>query len=198
MRSTSRLVLGTHNSGKVDELRSLLSDLPFELVPASVLEAPPDVEEDKNTLQGNARKKAKRFYQHTGFPSLADDTGLEVTALDGAPGVRTARFAGPEATPEDNKRRLLEVLEGVQDRRARFRTVIALVNEEETVRTFEGTCEGTITEKPRGQGGFGYDPLFLPDGHRKTFAEMSADAKNEISHRREALNALREHLATVM
>lgn len=198
MRSTSRLVLGTHNSGKVDELRSLLSDLPFELVPARVLEAPPDVEEDKNTLQGNARKKAKRFYQHTGFPSLADDTGLEVTALDGAPGVRTARFAGPEATPEDNKRRLLEVLDGVQDRRARFRTVIALVDEEETVRTFEGTCEGTITEKPRGQGGFGYDPLFLPDGHRKTFAEMSADAKNEISHRREALNALREHLATVM
>lgn len=197
MRSTSRLVLGTHNSGKVDELRSLLSDLPFELVPASALEAPPDVDEDKDTLRGNARKKARRFYHHTGFPSLADDTGLEVDALDGAPGVRTARFAGPKASPEDNKRRLLEVLEGVQDRRARFRTVIALVDEEETVRTFEGTCEGTITETPRGQGGFGYDPLFLPDGHRKTFAQMSADAKNEISHRRKALNALREHLATV-
>lgn len=197
MTSTSRLVLGTHNSGKVDELRSLLADLPFELLPASALEAPPEVEEDRDTLQGNARKKAKCFYRHTGLPSLADDTGLEVDALDGAPGVQTARFAGPDATPDDNKRRLLEVLEGVQDRRARFRTVIALVDEEGTVRTFEGTCEGTITTKPRGRGGFGYDPLFLPDGHTQTFAEMSPEAKNEISHRRKALNALRQHLATV-
>lgn len=196
MPSSHRLVLGTRNSGKVEELRSLLADLPIELVSAAALDDPPDVNEDADTLAGNAEKKAKAFHEHTGLPALADDTGLEVAALDGRPGVHTARFAGPDATPEDNKNRLLEVLDGVEDRRARFRTVVALIDEAGDVRTFEGICPGTITTEPRGVGGFGYDPLFLPEGRDQTFAEMAPAAKNEISHRRNALDALRQFLST--
>jgi XTP/dITP diphosphohydrolase len=195
MTPPSRLVLGTGNPGKVDELRALLSDLPIEVVPGHTLDDPPDVEEDADTLAGNAKKKAAAFVVHTGLPALADDTGLEVAALDGRPGVHTARFAGPDCTPEENKQKLLEVLDGVDDRRARFRTVVALVDRDGTARTFEGVCEGTITTEPRGDGGFGYDPLFQPNGHDQTFAEMPPDAKNEISHRRRALDALRQFLA---
>jgi XTP/dITP diphosphohydrolase len=191
-----RLVLGTGNPGKVEELRSLLADLPIELIPGSTLEAPPDVTEDADTLAGNARKKAAAYRAAAGLPALADDTGLEVAALDGRPGVHTARFAGPDATPDDNKHKLLDVLDGVDDRRARFRTVVALVDDTGRARTFEGVCTGTITTAPRGDGGFGYDPLFRPDGHEQTFAEMPPDAKNEISHRRKALDALRQFLAS--
>jgi XTP/dITP diphosphohydrolase len=194
MPSPSRLVLGTGNPGKVDELRALLSDLSTEVVPGHTLDDPPDVEEDAGTLAGNAQKKAEAYYTHTGLPALADDTGLEVAALDGRPGVHTARFAGPNCTPDDNKRKLLEVLDGVNDRRARFRTVVALVDRDGPARTFEGVCEGTITTAPRGDGGFGYDPLFLPNGHDQTFAEMPTETKNEISHRRRALDALRQFL----
>ena len=194
MRLPSSLVLATGNPGKIDELRALLAGLPLTLRPASDLDAPPDVTEDADTLDGNARKKARAFYEHTGLAALADDTGLEVAALDGGPGVHTARFAGPDATPDDNKRRLLDVMEGVEDRRARFRTVAALVEDDGTVRTFEGICSGTITTEPQGDGGFGYDPLFLPDGRDQTFAEMPPETKNQISHRRKALDAVRQFL----
>ncbi len=195
MSSLRRLVLGTRNAGKVEELRALLADLPIELLPANALDDPPDVVEDAGTLAGNARKKANAFRTHAGLPALADDTGLEVAALDGRPGVHTARFAGPDATPEDNKQRLLKVLDGVDDRRARFRTVVALVEADGTSHTFEGVCPGTITTEPRGDGGFGYDPLFQPDDYDQTFAEMPPNTKNEISHRRKALDALRSFLA---
>ncbi|MFB6231950.1 MAG: non-canonical purine NTP pyrophosphatase, partial [Salinibacter sp.] len=133
MTSPSPLVLATGNAGKVEEIQSLLADLPLSLVPASELDAPPDVDEDAATLDGNARKKARAFHEHTGHPALADDTGLEVAALDGGPGVHTARFAGPDAAPDDNKRKLLAVMEGTNDRRARFRTVAALVEGNGTV-----------------------------------------------------------------
>lgn len=195
MRRPSSLVLATGNPGKVNELRDLLADLSLTLIPASELDAPPTVTEDADTLAGNARKKARAFYEHTGHPTLADDTGLEVAALNGKPGVHTARFAGPDATPDDNKRRLLEVMEDVEDRRARFRTVVALIDQTGTAHTFEGVCEGTITTVPRGDGGFGYDPLFQPEGYDQTFAEMPAAAKNEISHRRRALDALHQFLS---
>lgn len=195
MQPPSTLVLATGNPGKVEELRALLADLPITLIPASDLDHPPEVVENAATLDGNARKKARAFHEHTGHPTLADDTGLEVAVLDGGPGVHTARFAGPNATPDDNKRRLLNVMEGVEDRRARFRTVVALIDESGTARTFEGVCTGTITRAPRGDGGFGYDPLFQPDGHDQTFAEMPADAKNEISHRRRALDAVYQFLS---
>jgi len=197
MTTLSPLVLATGNAGKVDELRALLGDLALTLIPASELDAPPSVTEDADTLDGNARKKARAFYEHTGYAALADDTGLEVMALDGGPGVHTARFAGPDAAPEDNKQKLLKVMDGIDDRRARFRTVVALIDAEGTARTFEGRCQGTITTIPRGDGGFGYDPLFLPNDHHKTFAEMSAEDKNKISHRRKALDALRTFLETL-
>jgi XTP/dITP diphosphohydrolase len=190
-----RLVLGTGNPGKIEELEALLSDLPIDLVPSHALDDPPDVVEDADTLAGNAEKKARAFHDRTGLPALADDTGLEVAALDGRPGVHTARFAGPDATPDDNKRRLLDVLDGVDDRRARFRTVVALIDADGTAHTFEGICAGTITTAARGDQGFGYDPLFQPDGHDQTFAEMAPDAKNDISHRRKALDALRQFLS---
>jgi XTP/dITP diphosphohydrolase len=195
MSPPSTLVLATGNPGKVAELRALLADLSVALVPAADLDAPPEVVEDAGTLAGNAQKKARAFHAHTGQATLADDTGLEVPALGGGPGVHTARFAGPDATPEDNKQRLLDEMDGVEDRRARFRTVVALIEADGTARTFEGLCRGTIPAAPRGSGGFGYDPLFQPEGHDQTFAEMPADAKNEISHRRRALDALHDFLA---
>lgn len=195
MRLPSSLVLATGNPGKVAELRDLLADLPLTLIPASDLDDPLKVTEDADTLAGNARKKARAFHEQTGQPTLADDTGLEVAALDGGPGVHTARFAGPDATPDDNKRRLLDLMEKVEDRRARFRTVVALIDHEGTARTFEGVCNGTITTTPRGDGGFGYDPLFQPDGYDQTFAEMPPDLKNQISHRRKALDAVYRFLS---
>jgi len=195
MTTPSPLVLATGNAGKVDELRALLSDLNRTLLPASELDVPLTVTEDADTLTGNARKKARAYHDHTGHAALADDTGLEVAALDGGPGVHTARFAGADATPEDNKQKLLTVMDGVDDRRARFRTVVALLDAGGTAHTFEGRCEGTITTAPHGDGGFGYDPLFRPDGYDQTFAEMPAETKNETSHRREALDALRAFLS---
>lgn len=195
MPALHRLVLGTGNPGKIEELEALLSDLSIDLVPSHALDDPPDVVEDADTLAGNAEKKARAFHNHTGLPALADDTGLEVVALDGRPGVHTARFAGPDATPDDNKQHLLEVLDGVDDRRARFRTVVALIDADGTAHTFEGICAGTITIAPRGDQGFGYDPLFQPASREETFAEMAPDAKNEISHRRKALDALRQFLS---
>ncbi|PSQ97578.1 MAG: non-canonical purine NTP pyrophosphatase, RdgB/HAM1 family [Bacteroidetes bacterium SW_9_63_38] len=195
MSSLHRLVLGTGNPGKIEELEALLSDLSIDLVPSHDLDVPPDVVEDASTLAGNAEKKAHAFHEHTSLPALADDTGLEVAALDGRPGVHTARFAGPGATPNDNKKRLLEVLDGVDDRRARFRTVVALIDADGSTHTFEGICPGTITTGPRGDQGFGYDPLFQPEGHDTTFAEMPPEAKNEISHRRKALDTLRQFLS---
>lgn len=199
MPDSSLLVLATRNPGKVAEMRSLLADVPVQLVPADALDDPPDVEEDRPTLEGNARKKARALHAHTEHPALADDTGLEVDALDGAPGVHTARFAGPDASPADNNVKLLQALEKADTRRARFRTVVAFV-EDDGVHCFEGVCEGTIAEAPRGEMGFGYDPLFIPDGATKTFAEMNPSEKNAVSHRKRALHQfvtfLRERLAS--
>lgn len=199
MPDSFSLVLATRNPGKVAEMRSLLADVPVQLIPADALNSPPDVEEDRPTLEGNARKKARALYDHTGRPALADDTGLEIDALDGAPGVHTARFAGPDATPADNNTKLLHALDGADTRRARFRTVVAFVGDD-GVHCFEGVCEGTIAEAPRGTMGFGYDPLFVPDGATKTFAEMTSDEKNAVSHRKRALHQfvtfIRERLAS--
>jgi len=194
MSSSYRLLLATGNPGKVAEIESLLAHLPIHLVTPSDLDVSLTVTEDAETLRGNARKKAAAYHDATGLPALADDTGLEIDALDGRPGVHTARFAGPDATPDDNKRRTLEVMEGIGDRSARFRTVAAFVDEGAETHYFEGVCPGQITTEERGDGGFGYDPLFLPDGHTQTFAEMPADEKNAISHRKKAL----EHFATFL
>ena len=183
-----RLVLATRNPGKVSELAARLADLDVELVSATDLAAPP-VEEDADTLEGNAEKKARALFDHAGLPALADDTGLEVDALDGRPGVRSARYAGAEADDAANRRRLRAELDGAGSRAARFRTVLAYVDGG-GLRTFDGVCEGAITTEESGTGGFGYDSVFRPaQGDGRTFAEMTADEKNRISHRGRALDA---------
>ncbi len=193
MTAPYRLVLATRNPYKVAELRTLLDDLPVELISADALDDPPDVDENRSTLRGNARKKADAFHEQTGRPAVADDTGLEVDALGGAPGVHTARFAGPDASAGDNNELLLRRLDGASDRSARFRTVVVFVDGDD-IRYFEGVCEGHIATGPRGDQGFGYDPLFVPDGETRTFAEMNADEKNTISHRKRAVRQFAEYM----
>lgn len=194
MKSTGfKVVLATHNAGKVAEMRALLAGLPVTLLPASAIDGAPDVEEDAPTLEGNAEKKARALYAHTSLPALADDTGLEVDALDGRPGVYSARYAGPGCTPADNRALLRHELAGATTRTAQFRTVIAFV-EDGAVRFFDGVCQGHILDEERGTGGFGYDALFVPEGHTQTFAELHPDEKNAISHRGRALRAFAAYL----
>jgi XTP/dITP diphosphohydrolase len=182
-----RVVLATANPDKAAEIIAILGDA-FELVarPAEV----PEVVEDADTLEGNARLKAIALVRATGEAALADDTGLEVAALDGAPGVLTARFAGEHATYADNVTALLAALHGVDDRRARFRTVALLRRPDGVEVVADGWVNGRIARAASGTGGFGYDPVFVPDGDDRTFAEMSADEKHAVSHRGRAFRAL--------
>ncbi|MFW5955557.1 MAG: RdgB/HAM1 family non-canonical purine NTP pyrophosphatase, partial [Rhodothermales bacterium] len=189
MRMT--IVLATRNPGKVKELSDLLSDLSVELVlPA---EDAPQIDEDQPTLEGNAHKKAVVLSRFAGLPALADDTGLEVDALGGEPGVQSARFAGVGASDAENRRLLLRRLEGIENRAARFRTVLAF-SAAGDVHLFEGICEGRIIDHEKGARGFGYDAIFVPDGRSETFAEMTREEKNAISHRAKALLAFRRYL----
>ncbi len=182
-----RLVLATKNQDKILEIEAVLSGtgLVAEVVKGLDWQ---DVEEVGATLEANSLLKARAVVDATGLPAIADDTGLEVAALDGAPGVHSARFAGEDATYQDNVNLLLERLDGVQDRRARFRTVVALVFPDGLEFTAEGSVEGSIALESRGDGGFGYDPVFDVNG--RTLAEMSAAEKNSLSHRSLALRAL--------
>ena len=148
-----------------------------------------DIPEDQQTLEGNALQKARFLYDRTGESCFADDTGLEVDALNGAPGVYSARYAGEAKNSLDNMALLLKNMSGIQNRKARFRTVIALILDGKEY-LFEGVVNGTIAEEPRGTAGFGYDPLFVPDGYSTTFAEMDSEAKNAISHRGRAVEKL--------
>jgi XTP/dITP diphosphohydrolase len=191
-----RIVLATRNPGKVSELRALLADLPVELVSAAEMDGAPEVEEDEPTLEGNARKKAVALHEATGLPALADDTGLEIDALGGRPGVYSARYAGEEADAAANRARVLRELQTAPRRTARFRTVLAFASPD-GVRFFEGVCEGTITHEERGEEGFGYDSIFQPEGQVLTFAEMPIEEKNRVSHRRRALDHFAEHLRTI-
>lgn len=188
------LVLATRNPGKLAELKALLEAFPVVLHAASDFLGAPEVMEDAATLEGNAVRKARALQEYTGLPALADDTGLEVEALGGQPGVHSARFAGPQATDAENRAHLLRLLEGVTNRRARFRTVLAFAPDAQTLHLFEGVCSGYILEAERGQGGFGYDPLFVPEGYTQTFAELSLEEKNQISHRGQALRAFARFL----
>jgi len=155
-----------------------------------------DLPETSDTLEGNARQKARYVWEHFGVNCFADDTGLEVFALDMAPGVYSARYAGDQRSSTDNMRLLLENLKNQSDRSARFRTVICLILEGEEY-LFEGTVQGTIRHEPNGTEGFGYDPVFEPSGYAITFAEMSIEEKNTISHRGKAIAALRDFLASL-
>lgn len=184
-----RLVVASKNPDKVAEIESVLlgSGLADEIVRGLDW---PDIDETGETLEQNAVLKARAVVEATGLPVVADDTGLEVSALDGAPGVRTARFAGPDASYADNVAHLMELMNGVADRSARFRTVVALAFPDGSELVAEGSVEGVIAERPRGERGFGYDPVFEVDG--ATMAEMSLEEKNRLSHRGRALRALVE------
>lgn len=182
-----RLVVASKNPDKIKEIEVVLGGLGLVGEIVRGLDWP-DVDETGDTLEANALLKAHAVCEATGLPVIADDTGLEVAALDGAPGVRTARFAGPEATYADNVARMLDVMAGVTDRSARFRTVVALVFPDGVEVLAEGVVDGVITTETRGNLGFGYDPIFEVGG--MTFAEMGMDAKNELSHRARAIRAL--------
>ncbi|WP_034629629.1 XTP/dITP diphosphatase [Desulfotruncus alcoholivorax] len=184
-----KIVLATHNEGKVRELRQLLSGSGFEVVSLANYPDVPEVVEDGGTFEANAIKKAVETAAAVGEISLADDSGLEVDYLDKAPGVHSARFAGPERDDNANNQKLLQLLKGVprEKRTARFRCVIAVATPGGKVATVEGSCEGIIETQPSGNGGFGYDPLFLVPEYGKTFAELDAETKNAISHRGRAL-----------
>ena len=197
MHELLTIVLATSNHGKIQELRALLSDLPVQFLSAAeVLGEQPSIVEDGATFEANALIKARAIAKATRTFALADDSGLEVDALDGRPGVRSARFAHERATDAENNAALLRELAGVEEgaRGARFRCVLALVNpwQESNVHVAEGSCEGSIARTPRGNGGFGYDALFLVQGHEgKTMAELSEASKNQVSHRARAVQALR-------
>ncbi|MDP7072656.1 MAG: RdgB/HAM1 family non-canonical purine NTP pyrophosphatase [Candidatus Marinimicrobia bacterium] len=186
------IVLATHNKHKVEEIRSFVGDMPITWMTLEDFPHVGDIEETGETLLENSLLKARTVHTITGLPAIADDTGLEVDALDGAPGVHSARWAGEDAAFEDNINKLLHEMKDVQpsDRTARFRSVISLVNgsDESWV---EGSAEGVITEHPQGAGGFGYDPVFFLTEKSKTFAELSLKDKNKISHRGAALKKLR-------
>ncbi|MBL7939535.1 MAG: RdgB/HAM1 family non-canonical purine NTP pyrophosphatase [Flavobacteriales bacterium] len=187
-----RLVLCTGNAGKVAELRALLGTA-IEVLSLHEVGLPLDLPETGDTLQANALEKARFAYQRCNIACLADDTGLEVDALHGAPGVFSARYAGEEKDASANIALLLREMIDRSDRKARFRTVLALVTAEGEY-TFEGIVEGSITCAARGSGGFGYDPIFQPVGHERTFAEMDAATKNSMSHRALAMRSAMDHL----
>jgi XTP/dITP diphosphohydrolase len=192
----TQLLIATHNKDKVEEIRGILSGLKLSLVPMTEFPAIPPTVEDADTLEGNALKKAEEAFRATGIPAVADDTGLEVFYLNGAPGVLSSRYAGEGVTYADNRRKLLSRLRGVPPRRraARFRTVVAFVPSAGTHHLFEGICPGVIIEKERGLGGFGYDAIFLPDGYAETFGEMALELKNTLSHRARAFQGFSEFL----
>ena len=191
------LVLATRNPGKISEIKVLLHGV--RVVPAASFAGCPEPEETGRTFEENALIKARAVSRYTGRTALADDSGLEVDALDGAPGVHSARYAGTDATDQDNIRRLLDALDGISDagRTARFRCVVAVVVPDGRTWTAEGACEGRILQAPRGDAGFGYDPLFVPAGYESTFAELDAGVKNRISHRALALRRIVDVLKTL-
>lgn len=187
-----KIFFGSGNAKKLKEIKEILGDK-FEILSFNDLPSPLEVEETETSLEGNALLKAKAFFAVTGIPCFADDTGLEVEALDGAPGVYSARYAGPENDAQANMRKLLAALKGKTNRKAHFRTVIAWYDGKESL-LFDGKLEGEIGLAPIGDQGFGYDPIFLPEGSTRSLAEMQAEEKNAISHRGRALRKFAAHL----
>jgi XTP/dITP diphosphohydrolase len=188
----AKLVLATGNLDKVREISRLLADLDVKILTLADFPGAPDVVEDGDTLEANALKKAREIAAYTGLAAVADDTGLEVEALDGAPGVCSSRYSGPNATYADNVRKAMENVP-FEHRVARFRTVVAFCDGEKE-ETVDGICYGYISETPRGKGGFGYDPVFYVPEFDQTFAEMSVEQKNSISHRGRAFSNFRDLL----
>lgn len=191
------LLIATHNAGKIRELTELLSNLPLRLRRLSEFPQIGEVEETGETFAANAELKARLYSLRTNLWTLADDSGLEVDALDGAPGVLSARYGGANATNAERNALLLAALSGTDDtgRTARFTCAIALYEPEvQTTKIFTGTCEGHISQQPRGNNGFGYDPLFIPTGYAHTFGELPDELKQQLSHRALALAGVRAYL----
>ena len=191
MDKMDKIVFATHNKNKLEEIRNILTN--YEVVGLRDIGCETDIVEDSDTLQGNAKIKADFVTNNYHLDCFADDTGLKVEALNGAPGVYSARYAGEGCSYHDNVVKMLEAMKGITNRKARFRTVIAL-NLNGKQYFFEGIVNGKILEEEHGDGGFGYDPIFQPDGYDETFAEMPMDIKNKISHRGQAVQKLYEFL----
>ena len=183
-----KLVVATNNAHKLEEIAAILGD-EMELLSLKDINCHADIPETADTLEGNARQKAMYIYENYGMDCFADDTGLEVDALNGSPGVFSARYAGDGHDSEANMQKLLKELKGKENRKAQFRTAICLIMEGKEY-LFEGIVKGTIIEEKRGGAGFGYDPIFVPEGYDQTFAELGNDIKNTISHRARAVEKL--------
>ncbi len=192
------LIVSSSNKGKIKEIKSILSEIPIKILSKDEVGLKDlEVIEDKDTLEGNAIKKALELQKNLDKTIvMADDSGLFVDYLNGQPGIYSARYAGVDGDDKANNKKLLEELKEVpnEKRTAKFKTVIAIALEDGTIETVVGECSGKITEKEFGENGFGYDPLFIPDGYEKTFAELDETIKNKISHRRDALEKLKMKL----
>ena len=188
-----KIILATHNENKVKELNSILSNSPIEFVSLKQIGWLDDIVEDGKTIEENAWIKAETVHKSMNHAVMAEDTGLIIDALEGEPGVHSARYAGPQRDDKKNIKKVLNKLAGRTDRSARFKTVIALIINEER-HQFTGVCEGRISELILGNNGFGYDPIFMPEGHRYTFAELSSDIKDKISHRALAVDSMMRFL----
>jgi XTP/dITP diphosphohydrolase len=190
-----KLCFATNNKHKLEEVTNALHNS-ITIVSLDELSVFDELPETQNTLEGNALQKAQFVFDKLRIPCFADDSGLEVEALNGRPGVDSAHYAGPQRNSEDNIDLLLQNLSDIQNRKAKFRTIIALIGLGETI-LFEGSIQGQISQKRKGTEGFGYDPVFVPDGFSKSFAEMSIDEKNTLSHRAIAVRKLVQHLKTM-
>lgn len=189
------IIFATSNSDKAKEIGKLLPD--WTVYSLKDLNFHEEIPEEQDTLEGNAEQKAQYVWDRFGKACFADDTGLEVRALNGRPGVYSARYAGENCSYRDNVNKMLEEMKGKEDRQARFRTSICLILSEEEKHYFDGISNGEILREIRGDGGFGYDPIFLPEGEQQSFAEMSLDRKNAISHRGRAVKQLSEFLRLI-
>jgi XTP/dITP diphosphohydrolase len=198
MNGLNLLVIASRNKDKTAEIEELLSGFPITVKNLDDFGPIPEVEEDGQTFEENAYKKASFTSRVLGHPALADDSGLVVQALDGAPGVLSARYAGPNATNEDRFQKLLQEMKGVTHRNAAFECVISIAVPTGPALTYEGRCEGFIAESPRGANGFGYDPVFFYPPLKKTFAELTRAEKSRVSHRGKALAELRNEFDSVM
>ena len=198
MTEKQALVLASRNPGKTREIRELLKDFPIEIKNLDDFGPTPDIEEDGDTFDENAFRKASFTAKVLGLPALADDSGLEVEALGGGPGVHSARYAGPSATDDERVAKLLKEMEGKENRAAAFMCVISIAVPSGVALTYEGRCEGVIAEAPAGENGFGYDPIFYYPPMKKTFAQLSAEEKNRVSHRGKALEELKEEFDKVL
>lgn len=192
------IVLSTRNRGKIREFRALLADFGVHIRSLEDFGPIPPVEEDGETFEDNAYKKAHFTAMALGFPAMADDSGLTVEALGGLPGVISARYAGQGATDEENNRKLLRAMEGKTDRRAAFQCIIAIAVPRGPALIYEGRCEGEIAREAKGKNGFGYDPVFLYPPLKKTFAQMSHEEKNKVSHRGKAMAELKQEFEKIM